>query len=924
LAAAVPPHDEITNTATEVDATEVSPPAPIVRLTPGSKLGRHEIGEVIGAGGMGVVYRARDPELNRDVAIKVVGARGRSQDRLLLEARAMAKLDHPSVMPVFDVGTLDEGIYVVMPFLSGGTLHDWIHAKPRPWNDVVDRFLKAGRGLAAAHAAGLVHRDFKPRNVLVDGDDVFVADFGLAANDVSSSSGEPTGASTIGGTPGYMAPEQARGENVDARADQFSFCISLWEGLTGERPQEAVTRTAGILSGVVPPIPEGRRGVPSWLLSLVARGFALRAEERWKDLATLLDRIEHRRRRPRALVLGGVGLTAIAIASVVVAMRPARGSSCPDATKRLSGVWDRAIKDRVKAALEQVAPSIATESFARFSSSLDSYADGWRATQIQACKLAREDRKNDLSDRRQLCLDRRLDALRAITTLLQDASQTSTVVRVDEALADLPRVSDCLDTASMSATQPLPSSASKRAEIEAAMKELSTVTTARLRGDMPAFLAGARHVVQTARTLQYAPLLADALVAQARAETDNRESDEGTLRELAQVAAAAHQDVQAAFAWLQLIGTLVAKGDYAGATALVPVAEAAVDRAGADVDLRFERELVLGSFAMKTERFEEAFTRFAEARAIASDARRKAFAIEFQTKTTILAKGPAAAIPIGNEALTEHEAVFGPKHPALIKVLDVLSQANVMIGDFDAAEAHARRAIEIATAIYGERHAANGTAIRVLSYIASTRGKNAEAAELARRGLAIAEESGAPETIVSALATLAEAAAAADGPAAALPPLERAVSLVETMVGKNHGMYVQIEGELAAKLVAVKRCPSALPYLEHAIAFFAVARPSETGMPLMLRAQCEEADGKLDDAERSYEKAVDVCKPGLCDPRTEGQAMAILGAFLVETKRDRARGVRLLESARRLFEEKDMPNELKETELLIEKAKARR
>lgn len=178
------PDDETTNTATEVDTTEASTSPPLPRLEPGTKVGRYEVGEIIGAGGMGVVYRAHDPELKRDVAIKVVASKGeRNQKRLLSEGRAMAKLSHPNVVPVFDVGVIEGGIYVVMPYIGGGTLHDWIHAQVRAWPEVLDRFVPAGRGLAAAHAAGLVHRDFKPRNVLLDGEDVVVADFGLVASD---------------------------------------------------------------------------------------------------------------------------------------------------------------------------------------------------------------------------------------------------------------------------------------------------------------------------------------------------------------------------------------------------------------------------------------------------------------------------------------------------------------------------------------------------------------------------------------------------------------------------------------------------------------------------------------------------------------------------------------------------------------------
>jgi serine/threonine protein kinase len=171
----------------------------------GKRVGRYVLDEPIGHGGMGVVYRARDPQLDRELAIKVVLPQAsdlRAQDRLLGEARAMAKLRHPSVVPVFDVGATEHGVYVVMPLVGGGTLRDWL-ARPRPWREVATRFLAAGRGLAAAHAVGLVHRDFKPHNVLVDEHGaVAVADFGLASEAAPApADGSPRqGVSSIAGT----------------------------------------------------------------------------------------------------------------------------------------------------------------------------------------------------------------------------------------------------------------------------------------------------------------------------------------------------------------------------------------------------------------------------------------------------------------------------------------------------------------------------------------------------------------------------------------------------------------------------------------------------------------------------------------------------------------------------------------------------
>ena len=268
----------------------------------GSRIGRYVLREPLGRGGMGLVYRAHDPDLHREVAIKVVHARpGRrgSEERLLAEARAMARLRHPCVVPIFDVGTLDGGIYLVMPLVGGGTLRDWLGASVRPWREVVDRFLSAGRGLAAAHAVGLVHRDFKPHNVLLEEDGtVMVGDFGLVVADP----GEPgagvmaAGVTSVAGTPAYMAPEQAAGDVVDARADQYSFCVALWEGLTGRRPTDDETRPR-----TGPPAPSLRLGVGAkdldttrWLFEVLTRGLSFQPARRWPSMDALLGELTSR------------------------------------------------------------------------------------------------------------------------------------------------------------------------------------------------------------------------------------------------------------------------------------------------------------------------------------------------------------------------------------------------------------------------------------------------------------------------------------------------------------------------------------------------------------------------------------------------------------------------------------------------------
>jgi len=309
-------------------------PAPI-------KIGRFTIVRRIGEGGMGVVYMAYDEELDRRVAVKLLrgAADGESEGsaRLVREAQAMARLSHPNVVTVHEVGTFEGQIFVAMEFVAGADLRQWLKAEPRGWAQTVSCFVQAGQGLAAAHEAGLVHRDFKPDNVLV-GDDlrVRVADFGLAHShgelepesprpaadpDSEPSAISLTATGAVLGTPGYMAPEQLQGLATDERADQFSFCVALYEGLYAERPFAGKTVAAlavAIEAGTVRAAPPGSE-VPPWLRTALIRGLSADPRGRWPSMQALLamlsnDPVARRRRR---LKLGALGLSvAAALASL--------------------------------------------------------------------------------------------------------------------------------------------------------------------------------------------------------------------------------------------------------------------------------------------------------------------------------------------------------------------------------------------------------------------------------------------------------------------------------------------------------------------------------------------------------------------------------------------------------------------------------
>ncbi len=314
-------------------------------LAPGTMVGRYVVEQWIGEGAAGVVYAAHDPELDRRVALKLLQSTVDSEgvrSKLLREARAMAKLAHPHVVGVYDAGSFGEHVFLAMEFVDGATLRTWVRDAAPGKREILSAFLDAGRGLAAAHAVGLVHRDFKPENVLRTKDgQAKVGDFGLAfPTDAGRANAEsprlvggiPGGApaqnrsrsvSSVAGTPAYMAPEQALGRTPDARSDQFSFCVALYEALSGAHP-----------FGVGSDEPRGTsrsrtlspRGVPSRIQPVVDRGLRLSPDERYPSMDGLLDDLANAAAPPSRRVLQAAALLVMLVG---VGAIYARASSTP-------------------------------------------------------------------------------------------------------------------------------------------------------------------------------------------------------------------------------------------------------------------------------------------------------------------------------------------------------------------------------------------------------------------------------------------------------------------------------------------------------------------------------------------------------------------------------------------------------------------
>ncbi|PCC70100.1 Serine/threonine protein kinase [Nannocystis exedens] len=333
----------------------------------GTLIDRYVLLEHVGAGAMGVVYGAYDPELDRKIALKFLKSHDRdykARARLIREAQALARLAHPNVVTVYDVGTFGDEVFVAMEYVHGVTLRQWLTARRRDWRDIVAVFGAIGCGLAAAHDAGLVHRDLKPENIMIGVDDrVRVMDFGLARAAVGESREdlaapppdqpvELTRTGTLLGTPAYMAPEQWEGLEADARTDQFAFCVALWEALYGSRPFCGETPSALLLAitrGDITPPRDGRRA-PPWLRRLLERGLAVDPAARWPSMTVLLAELTRDHQAPkRRLGVLFFGLLALAAAALAARRIDQRREAAEAARLESEERAARADEDRKKA-----------------------------------------------------------------------------------------------------------------------------------------------------------------------------------------------------------------------------------------------------------------------------------------------------------------------------------------------------------------------------------------------------------------------------------------------------------------------------------------------------------------------------------------------------------------------------------------------
>jgi serine/threonine protein kinase len=861
----------------------VTAPEDPARLTPGVILDeQYRIDRAIGEGGMGVVYRARDLRLERDVAIKIGTAAGAAAlARASREALALARLSHPNVVVVYQVGELGGRVYLAMELVDGGNARAWLRERERTGAEIVELYAAAGDGLAAAHQAGLVHRDFKPDNILVGGDGrARVADFGLARGArapravldeavVGAVGDAITRTGAVMGTPAYMAPEQLGGEAVDARADQFAFCAALWEALYGVRPFAGRTPEQ-LLAAIVSESPRaGERavhGIPRHVPAALARGLRAAPDERWPSMAPLLAELRRDpRARRRRLAAASVVVAAVAAGGAAIVLR-GHADPCTDGADRVARVWSSARASRLAAAFARAGSPISGR---LVSDRLDGYARAWAIAHRDACLATRVDgsQSEALLDRRMLCLDHARAVLETIVAPLE-AGGKDAVERAPDALALLPDLSRCADVAQLSNQAPLPADPLRRAQIEGLDHVLASLRTSRPPGPASTLRATADAMVAGARATGWPPLVAHAIAVRAEvldgALADQASAD--ALADAAREAVAAGDDAEAGASMARLAWDLAHRDRAAEAKPWLDLARAEWRRLGqpAWLDERIlsadaERLGAAGDPAAHLAAVEAwiAVDRRVEGSDPLADAERHAKRAEALS----LVGRPLDAEREGNAAVDEAAAALGPNHPRVSRYASAAALLTGEAGHSDAAVALARRAVAIDETWYGRDDARVADSLHTLGSELWRHGDGPEGRAVLARALDLATRGGEDPTRLARLeGDVANAEDESGDNEAALrhyahaEELARAAGASPLLIAQFDVSIAMEESQTGHPAEAVTHGQQALAAMEHALP------PDSTDLanPLLVLGGASRELGRLDDAARYLERAVHI------------------------------------------------------------------
>ncbi|WP_394825678.1 tetratricopeptide repeat protein [Pendulispora albinea] len=900
-------------------------------LTPGTRVGRYLVISVIGTGGMGIVYRAIDPELNRAVALKLLRAERadeKRRDRLLREAQALALVDHPNVVNVFDVGQFLGQVFFAMELVEGTTLRAELRRAGSNRKHLLQLLDQAGRGLAAAHSAGLVHRDFKPENVLIAREQrAKVVDFGLARAVDTDSPEEPVTVSPVEsmsvlerpitetggfiGTPAYMAPEQHLGLRADARSDQFSFSIVAYEALLGRHPFVAKSGKLSLEALCAGKVEVRGRRLDQGYLRVLSRGLSRDPADRYPSLEHLLDELAlvPRRRRRRVVAILAVVCAAAGLIGGP-AIQEHRAQRCEAAaTQALAGIWDMPRREKVENVFVDDGKAFGRDVWQRTAATLDAYADQWKRTSAEICRSAESWRAEDQAThtRASLCLDERRRELRAVTDVLA-AGDRDVRLRAPDITIQLGSLSTCTNPAALALT-PLPTYDRTTSITVEHIRDLLAQSQALddARKTAPSQEA-ARQALELARKLPDRALAAEALYRLSIAQESAGEFD-ASEASIVQAVADAESSGHERLLPLVLTQLLSVVGNDqerpSEVERLVPFIEAAVERFDPQGPANIELLLVLGLIEDERGHYDRAIRHFNAALDMGrrvfreNDVRR----IEINhhlanVERTInqLDKGIARA----HSALAESEALFGNEHPKLMQTLSLLARMLSEQGDAAGAQAVGQRALHIVEQASSPENPDVAYSLSQLGMTYLEDGQPAVALPLFRRAYAMIRQNDA--NTATRLSGIARAEEALGHLETARTTFEETLALYRRLEGPGHPDTIKTGvrlGRLMRRMHlerdALQLCIQLLDAGERTLG------PDSVAIALALSCVGEgyEQLGRLPEALKALERAEKLLEEQTTPPRAEYRAIIsfALARVLWRTRGDGERARRLANEA---------------------------
>ncbi|MEM7153676.1 MAG: tetratricopeptide repeat protein [Myxococcota bacterium] len=695
------------------------------RRGPGSRVDRYVIMAKIGAGTTGSVYSAFDPELDRKLAIKLLhpGSSPRRAQRARKEAKALAKVNSPNVVSVFDVGRVGDETFIAMEFVDGQTLDQWLEREAGGWRSVLGVFIGAGRGLAAAHAAGLVHGDFKPANVMVDrSGHARVLDFGRARpaqNESAVDSGDTPAPSDsmatdggVMGTPAYMSPEQVLQTELSPRSDQFSFCVALWEGLFGERPfrGERFFELAAALLEQRPEPPAKRNAVPTWLVRALLRGLSREPSERWPAMDTLLRELTRNRVRRRTTIAVGLAVVG-SLGAWGLAPAPSERARCQREANEAMRLWSDERASALREAIEGSGEAYASDVATGVVRQVGRYTDAWRTAYEETCTASRKTLPDDTRYAAHRCLDeRRRELDTRLSALVHEEAKAA--LHGAKAIESLPRIWACTDVAYLAVAGEGPADPEVAVATQTLTGKIAEIRSASAVGRYRAAHELAREVVDEADALSYRPISAAAHLALGQRAYTLGDLDESRrhLRHAYRssiVAERARLSILSALALARLEGLQGGKPEQGREWAYH--ADAHLERPGVGPSLRVQYHSVLGLIDSQDQRPEDAIRHFEQAleltERIDGPGTLTAAKLDFNLAAQLRRQGQyERALPLLERGLQTHLERLGEHHPELSMAHNNYAATLISLGRTADATGHLERAVAIAERSLPGRH----------------------------------------------------------------------------------------------------------------------------------------------------------------------------------------------------------------------------